>query len=312
MSRRRRIGTWSLVIVAGLAAPWPARAAADFWSRGSIAIAGYRDDNLLSTAGPGEEDTVRRLTPAVETGFRSGRLWFAARYAQDAESFAAHPDLDTLRARQSGDFELESRATRALTVSLRGTYARTLAPGELNLETGLLAGRSAATRLTLDPSLVFRPGERSTGRAGLALARDDLDGGIGSRTGRAFLGLERRTSVKGAAGIEYAVTRYVFDSGEPATAHSLSLGWEGALGRRTNVSVRGGPRYSGGAVDPEGALTLSHDRRRVDLSLSFNRSLATVIGRSGTVTTTGISPALAVRPGPRWSFTVAPHRYRTR
>lgn len=310
---RRRWSVWGLaMLIAGAGAAVPARGEIELWSRGSLAVGGYHDDNLFSTPAPAESDTIRRLTPAVEAGLRTGRWSLAARYAQDAESFADHPGLDTLRARQSGGIELSGRPTRTLGVELLGTYTRTLAPGELNLGTGLLAGRAAATRVTLDPTLVFRPGHRNAGRAGLSLARDDLAGGIGSRTGRAFLGWERRASERSAAGVEYAFTRYDFDTEEPRTAHTVSFGWDGSLGRRTTLEVRGGPRFSEGEVDPEGGVTLRHDRRRIDLSLAWSRSLATVIGRAGTVTGEGLTAAVAFRPAPRWRFSLAPQRYRTR
>src|SRR6266581_4918133 len=163
--------------------------------RSSLSLATVQDDNLFSAPGDSfQRDSISRLTPEIEGGFRSARLYIAGRYALDAERFADHPELDTNRARQIATLDFQARPSRPLALSLHGDYLSTLMPGELNLTTGLLAGRQRATRFSLGPAVEWRLGPATNATASFTQTKDDVVSGIAVETRTTALGLKRRLS----------------------------------------------------------------------------------------------------------------------
>src|SRR2546425_10606302 len=78
--------------------------------RTSLTLSGVQDSNLFSATGDSRQgDSLSRLSPEIEGGFRSARLSDAGRYALDAERFVDHPELDTNRARQIATLDFQTR-----------------------------------------------------------------------------------------------------------------------------------------------------------------------------------------------------------
>jgi hypothetical protein len=305
--------TRCLAILAGLALPGAGdAAAADRYLRGTVSVTGLEDDNIFFTSGQGEGDRIARLTPEIEAGCDSARLSVLGRYTLDAERFAEHPELDTSRARQNATLELWTEPSRALTLGLRGEYVTTLAPGELNALTGLAAGRVRGTRLTLGPSLERRFGPLTVGTAAWTETRDDLAGGVAAATRTVALGAQRRASPRDTLRWDYTYGRFDFEGAVPTTAHTLTLGWDRRITERTDLALRGGPRLSEGTVDPEVSIGIHHGSRRATLSLTYGRSLATVLGQSGTVITESLVPAVTFRPARFLDLSAAPGWYNVR
>ena len=276
-------------------------------------LSGVQDSNLFSATGDSRQgDSLSRLSPEIEGGFRSARLSVAGRYALDAERFVDHPELDTNRARQIATLDFQARPAHPLSLSLHGDYVSTLMPGELNLTTGILAGRQRATRLSAGPAVDWRLGPATNATASFTQTKDDVVSGIAVETRTTALGLKRRLSPRSTGSLGYTLGRYDFGGENVTTAHILSLGWERRVGSLGEFTLRGGPRYSEGRVDPEVSLVLRRDAKRLHVSLTCGRSLATVIGRVGTVVTDSILPAVSWQALRSLQVSAAPGVFRTR
>jgi len=313
MNRRTgRLLPW-LGLVASLILGGAALAQPDLYLTGAMSVSGVQDDNLFFSPGSRQHDTITRFTPEIVAGLRSERLSLASRLGVDAERFAEHPELDTTRARQFASIDVQSRASGRLTLSLRGDYLSTLSPGELNVTTGFAEGRLRATRRSVAPAADWRFGPHTVGTVSMGLTLDDLAGGVSAETRSAALGLEHRMSQRDTGTLRYDVSRYdFFEDVAPATAQTLSLGWDRRLGSATGLTIRAGPRAFQGQVDPEVALALHHDGRRLQASLAASRTLATVIGRAGTVVTDGVLPALSCRVTKALRLGVSPALFKIR
>ncbi|MBI4169193.1 MAG: hypothetical protein HY510_04570 [Acidobacteria bacterium] len=280
---------------------------------GALSLTGVEDDNLFSTPGAGARDRISRLTPQVGADYRSARLSLAGRYAFDAERYAEHPELDTSRARQHLMIDLSARSSRRVTLSVHGDYLTTLTPGgDLNLATGLAAGRARARRREVRPSIEWRSGPVTGGSVTYTQTLDDLAGGVASETRAAALEIERRTSPRNTGSLRLGTTRFEFDAGAITTAHVLSFGWERDLGRGTGLELRGGPRFSEGRLDPELTASVRGDFKTMHVALTCARGLATVIGRAGAVMADSVLPSLAYQPRPWFRVSASPGYFRIR
>ena len=309
MSRRGKrvkpgIALLGVIVFGGRALAEP-----DLYLNGSLSLGGARDDNLFYTAESRQSDVISRLTPELEAGSRSERLTLAGRWALDAERFADHTELNTNRARESASFDLHSRWSRPLTFSLHGDYLSTLTPGELNLATGLSAGRRRARRVSGGPSLDWKLGPTTDGTLGYTLTKDDLVGGIPAQTRAAALGLEHRLSPRTTATAGYNFNRYTFEGVAPVNVHTLTLGCEREIGPKSSITLRAGPRYSERRFDPEASLALQRGGKRIDSSLTLARSQTTVIGEAGTFVTNSVLSALSYKPRPSVRLSATPGAY---
>ena len=302
-----------MLICGGLLFHGAASARSDVSGFGELSLTGVEDDNLFSAPGTGTGDRISRLTPRVGADYRSARLSLAGRYSLDAERYAEHPELDTSRARQHAALDLAARPSHRVGLALHGDYQTTLTPGgDLNLATGLAAGRVRARRLELRPSIDWRSGPASGGSLTITQTTDSLVGGAATGTRAAALELERRTSPRNTASLRLGTTLYDFDRAPDVTAHVLGVGWERHLGRGALIELRGGPRFSGGRTDPELSAAVRGDFKKMHVALSGNRSLATVIGRAGAVVTDSLMPSVAFQPRPSFQVIASPGYFRIR
>jgi hypothetical protein len=286
-----------------------AMAQPDVYLKGTLSLAEVRDDNLFYTSESRQSDVISRLTPGFEAGSRAQRFDIASQWALDVERFADHTELDTDRARESAGLDLHARLSRPLTFSLHGDYLSTLTPGELNLTTGLSAGRARARRLSASPSIAWRLGPTTDGTLACTWSRDDLAGGFRMDTRSPTLGLQHHLSPRDTTTADYSFSRYAFEDADPIAVHVLTLGWERRVGPRSSFALRAGPRYSGGRFDPEASVALQHGAGRVDTSLNLARTLSTVIGQSGTFVTDSALAGLTLRPLPSLSLAATPGVY---
>jgi hypothetical protein len=286
---RRSVGL-GLGVLGGVVLGGTAAAQPELYLKGALSVAGVQDDNLFSAPDSRQADVITRFTPGIEAGLRSDSHSLEGRFAIDAERFARHPELDSARARQVASLDWRSRATRRVTFSLHGDDLSTLTPGELNLTTGLAAGRRRATRRSAVPAVAWKIGRAAAGSASYTLTKDDLAGGVAATTHTAALGLERRLSPR--------------DTG--------SLGWDRRVGPHSGFTLRAGPRHSDGRVDPEVSVALHHDAQKLHALLTLSRSLATVIGRAGTVVTDSVLPAVSWRATRFLQWSASPGLFKIR
>lgn len=312
MCSRRCHAPVALAILGGVFLPATVMAWPDLYLRSALTVAGVQDDNLFFTPARQERDFISRVTPEIEAGFLSPRVSLGGRYAFDAERFADHPELTTMRARQHASIDLKSDPARSLGLGVHGEYVSTLTPGDLNLQTGLTTGRLHARRLSAGSSLEYRFNPVTSGTVAYTQTRDDLSGGVAARVRTAALGLERRTTPRDTMSAGYAFNRFRFEEGDVTTAHALVFGWDRRITPRTGLALSGGPRFSEGGIEPEASMAIRHGSKRADVSLTYARSLATVIGRAGTVTTESLAPAVTYRSARLFRVSVAPAFFKIR
>ena len=100
------------------------------------------DSNLFSTSVAPQGDFITRVSPGIESEYRSARFSLLGHYVLDLERFAAHPELTSADGRQQASIDLHTSRSRRLAFAVDGTFARTRTPGELSAGTGLTLARA--------------------------------------------------------------------------------------------------------------------------------------------------------------------------
>src|SRR2546425_1330001 len=173
------------------------------------------DDNIFSSSSRPEKDLFLRDTPGIQWTFRRPNLTIEGRYLFDAEFYGDHSQLDSYHARQLASVGMQRFRDRFTTLSAGVTFAETLRPGDLVQATGLDLGRAR------------------------------------SRAYSASLGLEKRTSPTESWGAGYDYTLLMFGQEENAGTHLLTGSWGREFGSFNSVTLRAGPRFFQGDIDPE-------------------------------------------------------------
>lgn len=241
------------------------------------------DDNTTSSATDPQDDFILRVTPAIEAGWRGPRGLFSAIHSFDMERYKENTRFDDVQIRRHTRVEGDYRVTERLDFAASATTAATDAPGDLVPDLGLELGRvGGARRHTADAEVAYRVTRRMTATAGAGWTLDDVSSGTETTTalgavGAAFMASERHTWTA-----DYVYRRYEFDSATPIEAHIGLFGWETAMSPRSSLVVQAGPRYTdGGDTTPEVLVATTYDMPASSLSFNFERSMRSVIGRSG-------------------------------
>jgi hypothetical protein len=276
----------------------------------SLSVAEVYDDNLFSSPSQREKDLFTRFTSSIEAGYRSAPLTLLGRYAFDAEIYVDHPELDNPQARQEFAVQLISRPTPLLTLSLDGAFTETDVPGELNVETGLAAGRERARRLSVSPAITYTFDRVTEGIADYTYTMDEESGGVETLTHIGDLRLDRQLTQRDTGSLGYTLRRFTFGGDETDTSHTFALGWTHRLTPLTTVTLRGGPRVSKEAVDPDVSASVRQRLRLGEVSFSYSRSQTTVIGRVGPVNIETFALAATYNPLQFLRLSAAPAVFR--
>ncbi len=302
---RRRCLAIPLALLGALSAPTAALAQSGFYLTPAFSVAEVYDDNIFSTPSSRESDFISRFTPDIQAGYRSAPLTLLGRYTLDAEVFAEHAELNSAAARQLASIDLRYLPTPRLTLSLTGSYVDTHTPGELNVESAIEVRRARAQRLSGGPSAAYRFDARTEGTLDYMFSRDQLEGGVTTDAHVARLGLDRRLTTRDTGSLGYTFRRFFFD-GDESTSHAVTLGWIRDFTAFTSATLRAGPRFSDGSVDPELSLSILHRLQRGELSLFYARTLTTVIGEAGAVETDSVGATVSYTLLPRLDLRAAP------
>jgi hypothetical protein len=261
-----------------------------------MTVAETHDSNLFFTQFP-ESDLVTRLILGVETGYRSTPFTIDVQASRGADFFERHPDFNTMRARTVAQLTIASIPAKPLTFAMFACYQDTKTPSELNVASGLIVGRSLATRFSATPAIEYRMGSRSTWTVAFPVAHDTLDGKVAdSQT--AMAGFDRRVSRRDALSLRYEHRWFHFTGGdktERSTSDVVTFGWMGEVGERTLVLLRGGPRYAKGAFTAELLGTVKHRTRRGLATLTYSKSQATTLGKTGALDVQSVVATIALR-----------------
>ena len=309
-------------VLAGLTAsqlwlvPESASAQSVFRLTPSFSTTEQHDSNVFATPVDSEADFVTRLTPAIESEYRSPVWTISAGYLLDIERFAAHRELDSMDARQHAGVVLSHRPAPRLAWGLEADVWKTRTPGELNQTTGLTLARAPARRLSLHPSVTRRFSAITTGTIDYTVSRDDLSGGAGATTHDVVAGLKRRRTPRDTFGLAYRFREFAFNPAgasmsSAAVSQAVTFGWEHAMTRRLRLSFDAGPRLTNSSPSAELIGAAQYQRGAADFALSYARTQATVIGLAGVADTQSLS---ATGSWTLWSSTrvrVGPSMFRS-
>ena len=270
------------------------------------------DSNLFFTQFP-ESDFVTRLNFGLQTGYRSTPFTIDLQASRAADRFARNKDFDTDNARTIAQVTMNAQASKSIALSLFACYLDTKTPGELNLISGLGLGRSMATRASVTPAVELRLGSRSTFIGAFPIAHDTLDGRVAD-TMTATAVFDRRISRRDSVSFRYEHRWFDFTGGdktEKSTANVFMLGWLGEVSDRTIVLLRAGPRYAKGAYTAEILATMKRRLNRGGLlTLSYSKSQATTLGKTGALDIQSLVATVATRVSRKFELASGPGIYR--
>jgi hypothetical protein len=296
--------------------PSAVRAETGLSIRPSLGVARVYDDNLFATSQDRQADLLTRLTPDLDLAVQGSAVRLESRYAFDAEVFARHPELDDSRMRQRGSLDLRAPASGRWSARLGATYADTMTPGELNVETGLLSARARARQVALVPAVTWEAGPSRAANLRYAFTRDEVAGTV-TESRVAGLGADRGIGARDTLHFELLDRRFSFSSARGETAgatasEAITLGWTRAATPRTTFSLRAGPRASGGRVEPEASASIRVRLKRGEIAADYADSLTTVVGQAGAASFRSLGLRVAGRPSRALSVSLAPTWVRVR
>ncbi|HEY3044225.1 MAG TPA: hypothetical protein VGJ39_09380 [Vicinamibacterales bacterium] len=256
------------------------------------------DSNLFFTPADRQADFVTRMTPGLESEYRSALMALVGRYTRDIEHYADHRDLTSMNAREHASVESTYRATRRLTLVAGAELSKTQTPGELSGETtGLTFTRAAARRVTAHSSVTRQLGRLTDGRMEYTFTEDQVAGGIGVRNHLAAVGTHHQLTPRDTVTAGYRVDQIRFETdGVPVastTTHALSVGWTRAVTHQARLSIEAGPYVTNGSPTAEVSASIGYRIRSVDLSLGYSRRQNTIIGLAGIARTESMTGSAA-------------------
>jgi len=125
-------------------APHLATAQQMFRLNPSVSVTEVYDSNLFFTPSDRQGDSIWRVSPAIEPEYRSMPWTMVGRLTLDAERFAAHPELNTIQAREHAALDLRYRPAPRWTFGTVTEFSKTQTPGELNVLTAVTLARANA------------------------------------------------------------------------------------------------------------------------------------------------------------------------
>src|SRR6185369_13471954 len=97
---------------------------------------------------------------------------------------------------------------------------------------------------------------------------------------------------------------------EQSTADVATLGWMGEVGARTFLLLRAGPRYGKREFTAEVLATMKRRVKHGLLTLTYAKTQATTLGKTGSLDTQSVVGSLAVRVTRHLDLASGPGLYR--
>jgi hypothetical protein len=300
----------TLILMHNAIVPGAARAQGVFQVSPLFGAAQEYDSNLFFTPFDRQADFITRVSPGVESEYRSRVLTMLGRYTFDVERFADHPELTSADARQRAVMQVTYHPTTRLALTADGDLLKTQTPNELNALTNLALGRASAQRVSAHSSIKRQLDMVTAGTIDYVFTEDDVAGAPGIRSHAATIGAERHRSPRDTVTVNYRFHQYSFGT-TSATSHALSLGWTRAVTRRARVSVDGGPRATDGSLAPDLSASIRYQFGQGELSVAYARTQTTVIGLTGIADAQSLAMTAAWKPRPSVQMRLSPAVYRS-
>ena len=297
---RKRLGTLRVTAVSlSLAATVVASSPSSSWAQAglyvtpSVSLTEQFDDNVFLRSSQRESDFVTRVTPGFKAGYQSAPLTLLGNFSFDSEIFAEHPELSGAANGKQVGLLTSYMPTQVLTLGLNVTFTETQTPGLLNTQTGIEQGRAQATRVSASPTVAYKLTPLTTGNGSYSYTTSTVANGLTTVGHQAQLGLARQLTPVDNGTVTYGLAVTESDGASSTTSHTLTAGWSHRFTERTSVSLRAGPRFTEGAINPEINADLSHQWKTTQLALNYYWSQSTIAGQAGTVKAQGVSAALS-------------------
>jgi predicted porin len=299
-----------LGFLVGLGIPTAGWAQEGFYVIPSLAVAEVFDDNLFYTSEDREQDLITRFTPDILIGYRSTPFTLTGRYTFDAEVYASHSELTTAQARQRASIDARYLAKPSWTLALTTAYTETQRPQELNLLSGLAAGRQRASDFTFTPSTVYRFNPLTEGIGAYTFVRK-LSGGESGEEHAVNLGLNRRLTPLDTVSLGYLLRYFTFtgddvSSDDTTTSNAFLLGWTRQITPLTRVELRAGPRFSSDELNAEVAVSVRRRLKHGELALGYARTQDVSTGVGAAVDTDSVFGLLSYQISPFLRIGVEP------
>jgi hypothetical protein len=275
----------------------------------SVSMTQSYDNNLLFGFGERQADFITRVTPGIEAQSESRLMTVAGEYFLDADRFNNHPELTAVD-NQRATARIRYAPAPRYQFATEAAFIRTVLPGELNVDSGLVLTRAPAVRFNLHPSATRDFNRNTSATVNYQLTDDRLTGGLHIRTHGAALRIEHHQSQRVVTTVDYGVQRFDFGPATATMSHVLTFGWTREMAQGTRLMLRAGPRVTAGTLSPELSAGIETRLKSADLSLAYAQTRTTLIGVVGTADTQSVTASALYRRWRRLQARVSPAIYR--
>lgn len=257
----------------------------------SLTLSEEYDDNVLLSPTDRQSDFVTSVSPALRLTIAEYPWSVTAAASLRAMYYAERPELNSSTDNRQGSLAIEFHPTPRFTASLTDTVVRSLDPGEVDPEAGVIIGRFPSTRNTVAPAVTYQIDPLtqlrlqysfSTIRSDSPLARD-------SDTHEAGLSLQHQFTPRTSGTLRYTFSRIQAEDSPARDAHLPRVGVAHSLSPTTQISADAGPllieRADGSTeITAGGSLQYAQQFARGSVSVAYERS-ARVAGVTGEAAT---------------------------
>jgi Putative beta-barrel porin 2 len=267
----------------------------------SIGVTQFYDDNVFYRP-DGQSDVTTRVSPRVEIVDESSRATWSARYALDADRFNRHPELSTAHARQNASLDGRYNLSRRLVVNGDASFIESQTPVDLSEQTSVTPGRLHAERLSVRSATTYDLEPRTQVTFTYDASSDRLAGGIAILSQTVASGIDRHVSQRSTVRLEYAHQHYAFGTAGVSVSQVVTATWSRDVAPGASVSLRAGPRVTGGQVSPEIAASVRYRLSGTDAALTYTHTTTTLLGLTGVADTHLWTAGFSAEPtrGMRW------------
>lgn len=258
----------------------------------SLAISEVYDDNIELSSTDRQSDFVTSVTPGLRLAIRESPWDVTMAVSARGDYYADRSDLNTTTDNQTGSLTIEYKPTPRFTALVTDTFTRSLNPGEVDTQTGIITGRFRSTSNTVAPRLSYQidPLTRIRLDYSFSIFRSDSPVGEDSDTHEAGVFVERAFTPRTSGTFHYVFSRFQPEGESARDAHLPTVGLAHALSPTIRVSAEAGPllleRADGSTeINVGGAFRYDQQFTRASLSVAYDRS-ARVAGVIGEVVTT--------------------------
>ncbi len=285
---------WLLLGFVGLLLPATAWGQAGYYLHPALSVAEYYDDNVFRSVSKRQDDMVTRFGAGADVGYESAPLTLLGHYRFASEIYAKHPELNEAFILQDAGAKFAYLPTRLWTLGFVGGWVDTKLPETINVPTGILGERLRTRSYYVSPSIQHAWDPRTTLSTFYTFNNTTQEGTtLKSHTAR--LAADRQLRERDTLHFGYTFRKFIgssddtsedfpgagedFADGGSVTAHIPTVGWSHRLSVLTAFTVNIGPRFSRGDVTPEVLATVSRELRNGKVSLIYERTQYTVVGR---------------------------------